>query len=81
MKDKWFKNLSLMLLDFLYMVIGIVLLTLGFLRWKNLGFIIERRGEPSLFEGHASIILILFGLGLISYGIFDYWIFRKKSGE
>ncbi len=69
------KNLLMMLIDFLCVAIGVVLLPLGLLRWKNAGFIIERLSEPSLFEGHASIMLMLFGLGLISYGIVDFWIF------
>ena len=79
MKNQRFKNLILMILDFLYVIVGIFLLTLGFVRWKNVGFVIERWGEPSLFEGHASIVLMLLGFGLVSYGIADYWIFRKSD--
>jgi hypothetical protein len=68
-----------MLFDVMMIPAGLVLICFGFYKWYGLGFIIEDWSDVSTNEGRAAFSFILLGIGLILYGLFDYWAFRREK--
>ena len=67
--------------DILTLPAGLALICFGFYEWYKLGFILENWSDVSTNEGRASFCIILSGIGLILYGLFDYWAFRRNENK
>jgi membrane protein DedA with SNARE-associated domain len=73
------KNKLLKIFDIITIPVGLIIVIYGFINWRNMGFVIENWSDVSTNEGRAAFSIILLGIGLILYGLFDYWAFRRKK--
>ena len=67
------------LFDIFTIPAGLIIIIFGFINWRDVGFVIEDWSDVSTNEGRAAFRIILLGIGLILYGLFDYWAFRRKN--
>ena len=71
------KNKLLIVFDCLVVVAGVILTPFFFLKWKDLNFVIDSWKVGVTREGNAMFGMMLLGIGLIGYGVFDIWAFRR----
>ena len=69
------------LFDVVLVISSAILISYGIFHWKELGFRIESWSDVSTNEGRACVAVILLGIGLAVYGIFDLFVFRCSKGE
>ena len=66
------------LLDFALITSGIFFLVpWGFSQWKGVGFRLESWADVSTHEGNAYFAVIMMGIAIAVYGIFDLLIFKR----
>lgn len=59
-------------------VCAVIYSSLGIYRY---GFYISERGNPGQLEGGFLPVILLIGLGLIGYGLFELWLHRPSKGN
>jgi uncharacterized membrane protein len=67
------------IIDAALILIGIIIIPLGVLGWKQAGFLIEAWSDGGTFEGRATFFTILIGIALALYGLFDMCVFRRSK--
>jgi hypothetical protein len=73
------KNKIIIFLDCMMVLVGIVLAPFFFIKWKGVNFAIDtwRVGAPR--EGNAHFFMMILGIVLICYAVFDIKVFRRNS--
>jgi len=81
-KLNYMKNALFILIDITFVMTGITLIPIFFKKWKGIGFVLNSKVEMGApFNGNAYLILILLGMALICYAVFDFILFRKSTAN
>ena len=70
------KKIVFICLDFLAIIVGILFIPIGFLKWRHEDYILNFSGQMASFEGNMGFCLMLLGIALIGYSVFDIKTFR-----
>ena len=70
------KNTLCIMFDIALIAIGLILIPIGFLKWSEMGYLIEAWSDRGLFEGRSSFFIMTIGIASLLYGVFDLWVFR-----
>lgn len=68
-----------LLIDVILILCGMVLTPWAIIKWSELGFRLESKFYAGNRDGTFFLIAVLIGIALISYGILNALIFRRKS--
>jgi uncharacterized membrane protein len=74
------KNTILVIIDLLFIIAGFFLIPTFFSKWKSIDFTFDLTYKMgNTLEGNTHFIMILLGVALVCYAIFDLFVFRRSS--
>jgi uncharacterized membrane protein YbhN (UPF0104 family) len=73
------KNKIIIILDCLIVLAGIIIAPYFFIEWKGVNFAIDAWTVGATREGNAHFFMMILGIVLILYAVFDVFVFRRTS--
>ncbi len=71
------KGAFIIIIDLFLMILGVFISIVGAIKWKSVGYILESYSDVSNIEGSSYIMVMLSGVVMAAYGLFDFWVFRR----